>query len=72
MSSPRRLKSPFIPTLPTTLILVTHTYESHRAMTHTESCCEIPSPDSYESYRNPLNQSGAPSASPGETHSSEL
>ena len=65
------LKAPFIPALPTTLTLVTYTYESRRALTHPESCCEIPSPDSYESYRYLLNQSGAQSASPGETHDSE-
>ena len=71
-SSPRRPKAPFIPALPTTLTLVTDTYESHRAMTHNESYCEILPPDSYESYRYLINQSGAQSTSPGETHDSEL
>ena len=69
---PRWLKAPFYTRSSTTLTLVTHTYESRRAMTPNESCCEIPSPDSYESYRYLLNQSGAQSASPGETHDSEL
>ena len=51
---------------------VTHTYESRQAMTPNESCCEIPSPDSYESCRYLLNQSGVQSMSPGGTHDSEL